>query len=529
MTERFDFLVLGSGAAGLSFALEVADHGIVAVVTKKEAEESNTRYAQGGIAAVFQDDDSFDQHVRDTIEAGAGLCDPDVVRIVVSEGPARIESLREHGASFTEQGGGELHLGREGGHQKHRIVHAADATGFEVGRSLLERVKAHPNIRLFEHHFAMELITEHHIGQHVTRLRPDINCFGAYIYDEKADQIITFLAKVTLLATGGAGRVYLHTTNPEVATGDGIAMAYRAKARLANMEFVQFHPTTLFHEEADSFLISEAVRGEGARLLNLSGDRFMPAYDQSAELAPRDIVARAIDDQLKSRGESNVLLDITHKSRDFLESHFPNIYRTCRTFGFDMSEDPIPVVPAAHYMCGGVQTNVDGETSINGLLACGEVASTGLHGANRLASNSLLEALVISHRAAEKAIEVAKSSICCPEVPDWDDGGTDNPYEWVLISHNQDEIRRVMWDYVGIVRSVLRLKRAARRTRLLYEETEEFYRKSRVSVGLCELRNIIAVAFMIIRSAQMRHESRGLHFMSDYPESTLAEKRETVI
>ncbi len=529
MTEHFDFLVLGSGAAGLSYALEVGDHGAVAIVTKKDAFESNTRYAQGGIAAVVQDSDSLEQHVLDTIEAGAGLCDPEVVRIIVSEGPESISSLQSFGAEFTERSDGKLHLGREGGHRANRIVHAADTTGNEILRSLLERVREHPNIRVFENHFAMELITEHHIGQHVTRLRPDIHCFGAYVFDERVNRVVTFLAKVTLLATGGAGVVYLHTTNPDVATGDGIAMAYRAKARLANMEFVQFHPTALFHEDADSFLISEAVRGEGGRLLNLDGHRFMPDYNDRAELAPRDIVARAIDDQLKSRGETHVLLDITHKSTDFLESHFPNIYRTCLSFGYDMATDPIPVVPAAHYMCGGVQTDVDGQTSIMNLLAGGEVGCTGLHGANRLASNSLLEAVVIAHRAARRAVVQASTVDNIPNVPDWDDSGTENPLEWVLISHNRDELRRVMWDYVGIVRSVLRLERAARRTRLLYEETEDFYKKSKVSADLFELRNLIAVAFLIIRSAQMRRESRGLHYIIDYPESKQDENRLTLI
>jgi L-aspartate oxidase len=390
-------------------------------------------------------------------------------------------------------------------------------------------VQAHPHIDIFEYHFVLELITEHHLGQHVTRLRPDIHCYGAYVFDEKASVVKTFLAKTTLLATGGSGQVYLHTTNPSIATGDGLAMAYRAKARIANMEFVQFHPTSLAHPDAASFLISEAVRGEGGVLLNQGGERFMPTYDARAELAPRDIVARAIDDQLKQRGEAHVLLDISHRPAERIRAHFPNIYETCLRFGIDITQQPIPVVPAAHYQCGGVQTDVLGRTSLAGLFACGEVTSTGLHGANRLASNSLLEALVFSHRACEPSVAYARDTVWRDDIPAWDDSGTERPNEWVLVSHNCDELRRVMWDYVGIVRSKLRLERALRRTRLLYEETEDFYRRSRVSSGLCELRNLIAVAYLIIRSAQMRRESRGLHYMLDYPEPVEDECRPTLV
>jgi L-aspartate oxidase len=526
MEDRFDFLVLGSGAAGLSFALGAADHGTVAVVTKKASAESNTNYAQGGIAAVMDAHDSFESHVRDTLVAGAGLCDPAVVDLVVREGPERIRELQGRGAGFTESAEG-LHLGREGGHASHRIVHAADATGREVERTLLEKVRDHPNIELLEYHFALELITEHHLGQHVTRLRPDIHCFGAYVLDEKRDTVRRILARVTMLATGGAGRVYLHTTNPEIATGDGIAMAHRAKARIANMEFVQFHPTALHHPSSDSYLISEAVRGHGAILRNLSGERFMTRYDARAELAPRDIVARAIDDQLKSRGEPHVMLDISHHSREDIIEHFPNIYARCRELGMDMATEPIPVVPAAHYMCGGVVTDTNARTTIGGLLACGEVTYTGLHGANRLASNSLLEALVFSHRAVGAAVEDAKGVEHRTDVPEWDDSGTSYPNEWVLVSHNRDELRRVMWDYVGIVRSELRLERAERRTRLLFEETEEFFRKSHVSEAIGELRNMIAVAYLIVRSARMRRESRGLHYTTDHPEPVETERRPT--
>ncbi|MCB0717079.1 MAG: L-aspartate oxidase [Bacteroidetes bacterium] len=528
MAEKFDFLVLGSGIAGLSYALNVAEHGTVAIVTKKESVESNTNYAQGGVAAVLAPTDSYESHIQDTLTAGAGLCDPDAVEVVVREGPERVLELAEMGAEFTRQQN-SFHLGREGGHSANRIVHAADTTGREIERALLSRIRAHRNIQVFEYHFALELITEHHIGQHVTRLRPDIHCYGAYVLDEKADVVKTFLAKVTLLATGGSGRVYLHSTNPSIATGDGVAMAYRAKARLENMEFVQFHPTSLYHPDADSFLISEAVRGDGAVLRNMRGERFMPHYDERAELAPRDIVARAIDDQLKQSGDNHVWLDISHKPSNEILEHFPNIYETCKKFGIDITTDPIPVVPAAHYQCGGVKTDLYGRTSILGLFACGEVACTGLHGANRLASNSLLEALVFSHRAIGPSLDYASSVSKREVVPDWDDSGTEHPHEWVLVSANRDELRRVMWNYVGIVRSTLRLERAARRTKLLYEETEDFYRRSKVSPALCELRNMIAVAYLIIQSASMRHESRGLHYITDYPHTVEEERRSTLV
>lgn len=528
LRHKIDFLVLGSGAAGLSFALQVAEFGQVVVVTKNEASESNTQYAQGGIAAVMDATDSIENHVRDTLDAGAGLCDEEVVRVIVEEGPAEIQRLVNKGASFSKENG-QLHLGREGGHGQSRIVHAADATGEVLEQTLLQKVMNHANIRIFEHHFALELITDHHLGQHVSKVRPDITCYGAYVYNEKKDQVETWLAKCTMLATGGAGQVYLHTTNPGVATGDGVAMAYRAKVRVANMEFVQFHPTSLFHEDARSFLISEAVRGEGGILTNLKGKRFMPEYDTREELAPRDIVARAIDDQLKTAGDSHVWLDISHKNSEEIRRHFPKIYARCLEVGIDITAEKIPVVPAAHYMCGGVFTDVNGQTSVERLLACGEVAYTGLHGANRLASNSLLEALVVGRRSAEKAHSILQNSDWVDRIPDWDDSGTSKPGEWILISHNKDELRRIMWDYVGIVRSNLRLERASRRLELLYEETEAFYRNSRVSVGLCELRNMAAVGYLIVRSAIMRRESRGLHFITDYPETNDNERRITLI
>ncbi len=525
---RFDFLVIGSGIAGLSYALKVAEAGTVAIITKKERAESNTNYAQGGIAAVMAGTDSTGKHIQDTLVAGAGLCDEKAVEIVVTEGPTRVQELIDLGARFSREKG-KLHLGREGGHSENRIVHAADTTGREVERALLSSVADHPNVQIFEHHFALELLTDHHLGRHVTRLSPDVTCYGAYVLDEIAGKVLTILAKVTLLASGGSGQVYLHTTNPTIATGDGVAMAYRAKARIANMEFVQFHPTSLYHPDANSFLISEAVRGEGGVLLNQSGERFMKQYDERGELAPRDIVARAIDDQLKQRGENYVLLDISHASNSLIQNHFPNIYQTCKKFGIDITKEPIPVVPAAHYQCGGVQTDTLGQTTIRGLFACGEVSCTGLHGANRLASNSLLEALVFSHRAQKEAIVQAQNASWNTGIPEWDESGTERPQEWVLISHNLAELRRIMWNYVGIVRSNLRLERASRRTYMLYEETEDFYRRSRVSSGLCELRNMIAVAYLIIRSAKMRRESRGLHYMLDYKESKENERRPTLV
>jgi L-aspartate oxidase len=526
--HQVDFLVIGSGVAGLTYALKVAEHGSVAIITKKNSVESNTNYAQGGIAAVMDASDSTESHFRDTIDAGAGLCDHDVVRLVVEEGPDRIRELMEFGAKFTSEGKG-LHLGREGGHSAHRIVHAADATGREVERALVERVRDHPNIEVLEFYFALELITEHHLGQFVTRLRPDIHCYGVYALDDRTGEIHTVLARTTMLSTGGSGEVYLHTTNPRIATGDGVAMAYRAKARIANMEFVQFHPTSLFHPDAGSFLISEATRGAGGRLFNHAGERFMPAYDVRAELAPRDIVARAIDDQLKKRGDDSVLLDLSHLPSDEIRSHFPTILDTCKGFGIDITAEPIPVVPAAHYQCGGVMTDRVGRTSISQLYASGEVAYTGLHGANRLASNSLLEALVFSHRAALTAIEEVSLTTLQEDVPDWDTSGTEQPQEWVLVSHNRGEVQRIMWDYVGIVRSDLRLARAERRLVLLHEETEDFFRRARLSSEVCELRNLIAVAYLIVRSARMRRESRGLHYTVDYPEPRDSERRLTLV
>jgi L-aspartate oxidase len=517
--KQFDFLILGSGIAGLSFALKVAPRGRVAIVTKKDRAESNTNYAQGGIASVTSKEDSFELHVRDTLAAGAGLCKESVVRTIVEEGPARIAELIELGMKFSqrdapaEDGGKELDLGREGGHSKRRILHAKDVTGREIEHALLDAASRQPNIEIFENHIAIDLITSRKFG-----LNDGNRCLGAYVFDKKGSRVWTFTAPVTLLATGGCGKVYLYTTNPDIATGDGVAMAFRAGATIANMEFIQFHPTCLYHPKAKSFLISEAVRGEGGVLKTLDGVEFMNAYHPLKSLAPRDVVARAIDSEMKKSGAEHVWLDITHKPKKFLLERFPNIYQTCLRYGIDIAREPIPVVPAAHYQCGGVVTNVDGETDIAGLYAVGEVACTGLHGANRLASNSLLEALVCSHRAAEKVMTHSFPPVDA-KIPLWQSGNAHNPDEMVVVSHNWDEIRRLMWDYVGIVRTGKRLQRAQSRLAHLQQEIREYYWNFIVTSDLLELRNIATTAELIVRSAQMRPESRGLNYNLDYPDT----------
>lgn len=528
MRTDFDFLVIGSGSAGLSFAIRAAEYGTVGIITKKDRAESNTNYAQGGIASVIDAHDSFEAHIRDTLAAGAGLCRREAVELIVREGPEVVRELIRMGAAFTQREGA-LDLGREGGHSHNRIVHAADMTGREIERVLLQQVSDHPRITVMEHVFAMELITEHHFGKHVTRYDDDTHCFGAYVLNTNTGQVESVSAKATFLATGGAGQVYEHTTNPEIATGDGIAMAYRAKARIANMEFIQFHPTALHIPGHDSFLISEAVRGYGAILRNAAGEAFMAQYDLRKELAPRDIVARAIDDQLKKRGDDCVYLDLRHLDADETRSTFPNIHLECLSHGIDFTEQLIPVVPAAHYICGGVITDLHGRTSIHGLFAAGEVACTGVHGANRLASNSLLEALVFARNAVAKAVDYTRISPVPDTIPEWDDSGTVNTEEWVLVSHNKRELQQLMWNYVGIVRSNLRLERAFRRTGLLYQETENFYQRTKVSVPLCQLRNLICVAYLIIRSAMARKESRGLHHTTDYPGTLESENRDTLL
>jgi L-aspartate oxidase len=527
---KFDVVIVGSGLAGLSVALHLAQTRKVAIISKRELLDGASNWAQGGIAAVLDSGDSHDQHIADTLVAGAGLCDEAATRFIVEHGREAIEWLIEQGVPFTRDETAELgfHLTREGGHSQRRIIHAADATGHAVQVTLEQKVRAHPNISLFEHHCAIDVITSDKLtptGVHsgAPSLVGQPRCYGLYVQDEDSGKVLTFEAEHTVLATGGAGKVYLYTTNPDTATGDGIAMAWRAGCRVSNMEFIQFHPTCLYHPYAKSFLISEAVRGEGG-LLKLppeaglaAGTRFMPAHDERGELAPRDVVARAIDFEMKKRGLDYVHLDISHQSPEFIKEHFPTIYARCLELGIDITQQPIPVVPAVHFTCGGVVTDLAGRTDIPGLYAVGETAYTGLHGANRLASNSLLECLVVGRACAHQI--AAAPGVDLPALPAWDESRVTNADEEVVIAHNWDELRRFMWNYVGIVRTTKRLERAQHRIKLLKEEIDEYYRNFRVTNDLLELRNLVEVAELIVRSALSRRESRGLHYSRDYPDT----------
>ncbi len=506
-----DILIIGSGLAGMSLALRLAASQKVLLVTKSELLDAASAWAQGGIAAVLSDDDDPENHVRDTHIAGAGLCRDETVRFVVENGRRAVEWLVDQGVPFT-QDEGALHLTREGGHSHRRIVHAADATGRAVQKTLVQQLKSHPNIAVLEHHVALDLVT-------TRKLRPgtpENHCLGAYLHDKMAQRTFPVASRFTVLATGGTGKVYLYTSNPDVATGDGLAMGWRAGCRVANMEFIQFHPTCLYHPAAKSFLITEAVRGEGGLLkIPATGERFMPSHDERAELAPRDIVARAIDFEMKKRGIDFVHLDIAHKGEAFVKAHFPNIFEKCLSLGIDITKEPIPVVPAAHYTCGGLITDLNGRTDVTDLYAIGEVSCTGLHGANRLASNSLLECLVFSE-AVEKHMR-AQPERALQAIPDWDESRVTDADEEVIISHNWDELRRFMWDYVGIVRTDKRLQRALHRIELLKAEIHEYYAHFRVTNDLIELRNLVQTAELIVRCAQLRKESRGLHYSADYP------------
>ncbi|MEN8157529.1 MAG: L-aspartate oxidase [Bacteroidota bacterium] len=520
MEKRYDYLVIGSGLGGLSFALKVAEHGSVCLITKSELEETNTRYAQGGIAAVTYAPDSPEKHVEDTLVAGDNLCNDEVVKMVVEEAPAQIHELIQWGTNFDKSSSGKYDLAREGGHSEHRILHHKDNTGEEIQRALSQKIRNHSRIDLLENHFAVDLITQHHLGKLVKRHLTDIECYGAYVLNLESGEVIKVLSKTTLLASGGAGQLYSTTTNPAIATGDGIAMVYRAKGIIENMEFVQFHPTSLFNPgESPSFLITEAMRGYGGILKNQLGEKFMNKYDERGSLAPRDIVARAIDNEMKIHGHDFVYLDVTHKEEKELKQHFPNITEKCLSLGIDIAKDLIPVVPAAHYTCGGVKVDMDGQTWIKRLYAVGEVSSTGLHGANRLASNSLIEAIVYADRAVKHAVSNADNYIFADRIPDWDDTGTTHPEEMVLITQNLKEVKQIMTNYVGIVRSDLRMERAVVRLEIIYRETEALYKKSKLSLRICQLRNLINVGYLVIKMAQARKESRGLHYNLDYPRS----------
>lgn len=522
MRKKVDFLVIGSGIAGLIYSLKVADHGKVCILTKGAAEETATKYAQGGIAAVMYTPDTYEKHIIDTIDAGDGLNNKKIVELTIKESTARIRELIEWGAQFDKNTSGDYDLAREGGHSERRIFHHKDSTGLEIERALLTKIAEHPDIEILEKHFAIDLITQHQLGMELKRDDSDIECFGAYALDLESRNILTILSKTTMIASGGAGNIYSNTTNPSIATGDGIAMAYRAKAQVENMEFIQFHPTALFHaHEKPSFLISEALRGFGAILKTIQGDTFMEKYDERGSLAPRDIVARAIDNEMKLSGDDHVFLDATMLDKDELIKNFPRIYAKCLSLNIDITRDMIPVVPSAHYICGGIKVDENGRSSIKNLFASGECASTGLHGANRLASNSLLESAVFSHRASSSAIDDAAKTECCGEIPDWNSEGTVMNEEMILITQSLKELRAIMSSYVSIVRSNLMLKRALDRLAIIYRETEDLYDKSILTIDICELRNMINVAYLIIKMAIQRKESRGLHYSLDYPREIL--------
>ena len=519
MVSKFDFIVVGSGIAGMSFALKVADKGKVAILCKSTLDEANTALAQGGISSVTNPVlDNYEKHIQDTLIAGDGICNIDAVNKVVRNAPKQIEQLLTWGVDFDKAPDGSFDLHREGGHSEHRILHHKDSTGAEIQQSLIKRINAHPNITVFDHHFAVDILTQHHLGQVVTRHTPDIECYGVYALNTKTNIVRTFLGKVTMLATGGIGNVYTTTTNPLVATGDGIAMVHRARGVIRDMEFVQFHPTAFYHPGLHpSFLITEAMRGYGAVLRTLKGDEFMHKYDKRGSLAPRDIVARAIDNEMKLAGTDHVFLDVTHKPAEETKEHFPMIYEKCLSYGVDITKEYIPVAPAAHYLCGGIVVNGNAETSINRLYAAGECSCTGLHGANRLASNSLIEAIVYADAAAEHALKRIANLKIQENIPNWDDEGMRLPEEMVLITQSLKEVQQIMSSYVGIVRSNLRLKRAKNRLEILFRETESLFDRSIVSRDICELRNCISVAYLIIKQASARKESRGLHYTIDYP------------
>ncbi|TAL48250.1 MAG: L-aspartate oxidase [Chitinophagaceae bacterium] len=521
--QQTDFLVIGSGIAGLTYALKVAQQcpdKKVLVITKTMADETNTKYAQGGIAVVNDmENDSFEKHIDDTLIAGDGLCNPHVVEIVVKEGPERVNELIEWGTKFDKEDNGDYKRGKEGGHSEFRILHHKDITGQEMERALLDAVARQKNIEIIRHCFVVDIITQHHLGYLVTKATPDIECYGVYVLNLMTRQIEKILAKITLVATGGNGQIYRTTTNPSIATGDGVAMVYRAKGRIENMEFIQFHPTALYEPgvRGHAFLITEAVRGDGGILRNKNEEAFMEKYDERKDLAPRDIVARAIDSEMKRTGTEHVWLDCRHFNKEKFVEHFPNIYEKCLSIGIDITKHMIPVAPAAHYSCGGIKTDEWGKSSIKNLYACGECASTGLHGANRLASNSLLEAMVFAHRCFVDVVEKIRSASFKEEIPDWNARGTTEPKEMILITQSLKELQLVMSDYVGIVRNDIRLQRASRRLDLLWEETEQLYESSTLSPQLLELRNMITVGYLIVKGASLRKESRGLHYNTDYP------------